>query len=116
MKNSDYYKKIDSYIDHMWEENLRITMELDERGIYECNHIDFNFCDRFIKIENIASNGCEYRYTYFAVPTGVNLTKVVKWILNNSDFTEVTVITKERNPVTMRKHDSDFEFEHYVGR
>ena len=116
MTNKEYNEKRNAYIEHMWEENLRVTMFLDDCGIYECNRIDFKFCDRFIKIENLASNGCEYRYTYFAVPTGVNLTKVVKWVLNNSDFTEVTVITKERNPVTMHKHDSDSEFEHYVGR
>ena len=116
MTNKEYYEQRNAWIEHMWEENLRVTMKLDERGIYECNRIDFNFCDRFIKIENLASNGFEIRRTYFAVPTSMNLTEIVKWVLNNSDFTEVTVITKERNPVTMRKHDSDSEFEYYVGR
>ena len=110
MKNNEIYEAQKKYEEDMASELVRVEMELEEKGIHVVDHTDYNFCKRYVKVEN--RSFCNIYNTIFAIPETIDLKKIVMWFVNETKYDSVVVIEEKRNPTTIcSQRDADWYFD-----
>lgn len=72
----------------MDKEVLRVMEIMDDHGYEICDHVDFNFCHQFVKVET--QNQGRIHTWIWAVPKRENFKAVLKWFLAGTRFYGVT--------------------------
>lgn len=107
MTSAEFNRMRKEYQEKMLKERDRVKGLFQRRGIPEYRP-GIDTSDRIVKIENIVDS--LYETTCFKIPEDIDLKKVVRWFVHDTEYKRCTVFLTGWNPTTI---SCDYDIEYY---